>query len=139
MAGRIPKAVVQERYDRLVELQERISAEENLRLVGTESEVLVSEGEGRKDGLTQRRSGRARDGRLVHFSGAQDARPGDCVTVTIEGAAPHHLTGAATTVRRTRAGDAWAAGQASCGVATDTQERPGAPVSLGMPTIRVGA
>jgi tRNA-2-methylthio-N6-dimethylallyladenosine synthase len=140
MADQIPKAVVQERYDRLVEAVERIAWEENLRLVGTSTEVLVAEGEGRKDERTRRMTGRARDGRLVHFGGAQDARPGDCVTVTIESAAPHHLTGAGTSVRRTRAGDAWAAGQSSCGTpATATGPAGTGPVVLGMPALRTGS
>jgi tRNA-2-methylthio-N6-dimethylallyladenosine synthase len=139
MADQIPKAVVQERYDRLVELQERISWEENLRLVGTDAEVLVAEGEGRKDDVTQRRSGRARDGRLVHFSGGEQARPGDCVTVRIESAAPHHLTGVGAAVRRTRAGDAWESGQVSCGVPSGDPAQASGAVTLGMPTVRVGA
>ena len=40
----------------------------NRALVGSTVEVLVAEGEGRKDAATGRRSGRARDGRLVHFA-----------------------------------------------------------------------
>ena len=41
-------------------------------------EVLVAEGEGRKDAATRRLSGRARDGRLVHFacSPTTSVRPG---------------------------------------------------------------
>jgi tRNA-2-methylthio-N6-dimethylallyladenosine synthase len=31
-------------------------------------DVLVAEGEGRKDGATHRKSGRAPDNRLVHFA-----------------------------------------------------------------------
>jgi tRNA-2-methylthio-N6-dimethylallyladenosine synthase len=139
MADQVPKAVVQARYDRLIEVQERISWEENLRLVGGRIEVLVAEGEGRKDEHTQRRSGRARDGRLVHFSAAQDARPGDCVTVQVEAAAPHHLMGVGASVRRTRAGDAWEAGQLSCGVPPGASAGSDGPVSVGMPTVRVGA
>ncbi len=137
MVDQIPKAVVQERYERLVEALERISWEENLRLVGTTAEVLVAEGEGRKDEQTQRMSGRARDGRLVHFSGAGRARPGDCVMVRLEAAAPHHLTGRATSIRTTRAGDAWEAGQLSCGTgsAPDDSGDQG-PVTLGMPGLR---
>jgi tRNA-2-methylthio-N6-dimethylallyladenosine synthase len=136
MDCQIPKSVVQERYDRLVRALEQISWEENLRLVGTEVEVLVSEGEGRKDGATQRSSGRARDGRLVHFAGAGHARPGDCVAVRIESAAPHHLTGTGGTVRRTRAGDAWQARESdSCAVPVGgAPAGSGAfPVALGMP------
>ncbi len=137
MDDQIPKAVVQERYERLVEALERISWEENLRLVGTTAEVLVAEGEGRKDEQTQRLSGRARDGRLVHFAGAGTARPGDCVMVRLEAAAPHHLTGEATSIRTTRAGDAWEAGQLSCGTGASTDDSGDrGPVTLGMPGLR---
>src|SRR5690554_3165667 len=64
----LPKAVVQERYERLCELQERISLEENRAQVGRRVEVLVAEGEGRKDGASRRVSGRAADNRLVHLA-----------------------------------------------------------------------
>ena len=122
MDGQIPKAVVQERYERLVALQEEISWEENKKQVGRTLEVMVAEGEGRKDDATHRLSGRAPDNRLVHFNpslrGLNDqhstrpeepVRPGDMVTVEITYAAPHHLLaeGAVLDVRRTRAGDAW--------------------------------
>src|SRR5256886_1049203 len=53
MAAQVPKQVVQERYERLVALQESISWELNRSLVGSVIEVLVSEGEGRKDVVTQ--------------------------------------------------------------------------------------
>jgi tRNA-2-methylthio-N6-dimethylallyladenosine synthase len=89
MDGQVPKAVVQERYDRLIALQEEISWTAAKALVGREVEVLVSSGEGRKDGATGRVSGRARDGRLVHVAGT--AEPGDLVTATVSYAAPHHL------------------------------------------------
>jgi len=108
LPDQVPKAVVQARYDRLVELQEQISWEQNRTLVGREVEVLVSRGEGRKDGATARMSGRARDGRLVHFvPGDAAVRPGDVVHTTITYAAPHHLVadGPLAAHRRTRAGD----------------------------------
>lgn len=110
MEGQVPKEVVQERYLRLVELQEQISWEENKKQVGRVLEVLVAEGEGRKDGQTDRLSGRAPDNRLVHFTRPDEpVRPGDTVSVEITYAAPHHLLaeGPARSVRRTRAGDAW--------------------------------
>ncbi|MGI8336605.1 tRNA (N6-isopentenyl adenosine(37)-C2)-methylthiotransferase MiaB [Actinomadura scrupuli] len=130
MDGQVPKEVVQERYERLVALQEEISWAENGRQLGRTLEVLVAEGEGRKDQATHRLSGRAPDNRLVHFSpGAELPRPGDMATVQVTYAAPHHLVadGAPATVRRTRAGDAWEA----------RQGRPAAPrgVSLGMPAV----
>ncbi|MFD1047859.1 tRNA (N6-isopentenyl adenosine(37)-C2)-methylthiotransferase MiaB, partial [Kibdelosporangium lantanae] len=58
LEDQVPKAVVQERYDRLVELQEQISWDLNKRLVGQTLEVLVSTGEGRKDTQSDRMSGR---------------------------------------------------------------------------------
>jgi tRNA-2-methylthio-N6-dimethylallyladenosine synthase len=76
-------------------------------------------------------SGRARDGRLVHFNPAgRDIRPGDIVTTAVTGAAPHHLIadGELQTHRRTRAGDAHAAGQ-----------RAATGVGLGMPGIGASA
>jgi tRNA A37 methylthiotransferase MiaB len=52
MPDQVPKAVVQERYERLVALQERISLEENQAQIGRELQVLVSTGEGKKDAET---------------------------------------------------------------------------------------
>lgn len=92
MEGQIPKEVVQERYMRLSALQEEISWSENKKQVGRTLDVMVAEGEGRKDGATHRLSGRAPDNRLVHFTKPdQEVRPGDVVTVEISYAAPHHL------------------------------------------------
>jgi tRNA-2-methylthio-N6-dimethylallyladenosine synthase len=92
MAGQVPKAVVQERYERLIALQEEISWAGAKALIGHEVEVLVGAGEGRKDAATGRVSGRARDGRLVHVAtGGLAAAPGDVVTSTVTYAAPHHL------------------------------------------------
>ena len=95
MADQLPKEVVQERYMRLLAVQEEVNIEENRKLVGTEVELLVAAGEGRKNAATQRLSGRARDGRLVHFrpEGNLDGtiRPGDVVTVVVTHGAPHHL------------------------------------------------
>jgi tRNA-2-methylthio-N6-dimethylallyladenosine synthase len=91
MPDQVPKPVVRERYDRLVELQEQISWTANQALVGTAVEVLVSRGDGRKDGDTGRVSGRARDGRLVHVRADADVQPGDVITAEITYAAPHHL------------------------------------------------
>jgi tRNA-2-methylthio-N6-dimethylallyladenosine synthase len=108
MPDQVPKEVVRERYDRLVALQEEISWDLGKALVGRTVEVLAASGEGRKDGATHRMSGRARDGRLVHFTpGDTRVRPGDVVEVAITYAAPHHLVadGPLLSHRRTRAGD----------------------------------
>jgi tRNA-2-methylthio-N6-dimethylallyladenosine synthase len=68
MPDQVPQPVVQERYDRLVALVEQVATDENAKQDGTVVEVLVAEGEGRKDAATHRLSGRARDNRLVHFA-----------------------------------------------------------------------
>ena len=104
--------MVAERYQRLAALVEDVSLAENEVFAGRDVEVLVAEGEGRKDGATHRLSGRARDNRLVHFAPGDTApRPGDLVTTTVTRAAPHYLVadGRPRTVRRTRGGDAWQA------------------------------
>ena len=112
MPDQVPKAVVQERYERLIELVGEVAWDENKKLVGTPVEVLFAAGEGRKDAATARVSGRARDNRLVHVvipEGAERPRPGDIGRVEISYAAPHHLVadGGITGLRRTRGGDAW--------------------------------
>lgn len=142
MDDQLPKQVVQERYERLIACVEEITWAENKKLVGQPVEVLVAVGEGRKDDRTGRMSGRARDGRLVHFATAStgaggqpgDAgslagqiRPGDIVHTTITYAAPHHLNadGELLAHRRTAAGDATEAGR--------SPRTPG--VLLGLPTL----
>jgi len=146
MDDQLPKQVVQERYERLVALQERITAEENAAQVGRRIEVLVATGEGKKDDTTHRLSGRAEDSRLVHFAvpeGSAAPRPGDVVTVEVTRSAPHFLIAdndGPLSIRRTRAGDAWDRAQAeSCGVPTPAARADGPrAVSLGLPTLRVG-
>ncbi|GAA1488537.1 tRNA (N6-isopentenyl adenosine(37)-C2)-methylthiotransferase MiaB [Brachybacterium sacelli] len=163
MEDQIPKEVVQERYERLIALQDRIAYEENQKLEGSVVEVLVAEGEGERDDVTQRLSGRARDHRLVHLSlpgdlpGTERPRPGDLVTATVTRAAPHYLIadsalaaapGATPTteqfsVRRTRSGDAWEAGVegmeagSACGTGYGGAAA-GGPVVLGMPSLPRG-
>jgi tRNA-2-methylthio-N6-dimethylallyladenosine synthase len=122
----LPKPVVTERYDRLVALQDRLSYEGMAAQVGRTLEVLVSQGEGRKD-TAGRLTGRARDNRLVHLAGAPSVRPGDVVQTVVSKAGPHYLVadGGLLSHRRTAAGDAWEGGR--------TPSTPG--VSLGMPGI----
>ena len=174
----VPTEVVKDRYRRLDALVRRIAHEENERQEGRVVEVLVAEGEGRRDAVTARISGRAADNRLVHVALpeglAEDdyaggaPRPGDMVTVRVTHGAPHNLIAdsarcgreldpraaaanealkpgdrlwlddgpALFQVRRTRAGDAWERRQAE---ACATPEPDTAPVSLGLPTLRVGA
>jgi len=68
LPGQVPKAVVTERFDRLVALQNQIAEERSATQVGQSVEVLVALGEGRKDAATNRITGRAFDGRLVHVA-----------------------------------------------------------------------
>ena len=174
----VPLEVVKDRYRRLDALVRRIAHEENERQEGRVVEVLVAEGEGRRDSVTARISGRAADNRLVHvalpeglaegdYAGGAP-RPGDMVSVRVTHGAPHNLIAdsarcggeldpvaaaanealkpgdrlwlddgpALFQVRRTRAGDAWERRQAE---ACATPEPDTAPVSLGLPTLRVGA
>ncbi len=129
----VPRAVVQERYERLAALVEDVAWQENKRLVGSTVELMVAEGEGRKDAQTHRLSGRGRDNRLVHFTPVDvggrrvEVRPGDMVEVVVDAAAPHHLIadGPVASVRRTRAGDAW---QSRTSPKRET-------VALGLPTV----
>jgi tRNA-2-methylthio-N6-dimethylallyladenosine synthase len=125
MAEQVPPDVVRDRYERLLAVVEDSAWSEAKSCVGDEVEVLIAEGEGRKDEVTRRLSGRARDNRLVHVA-ACEARPGDVVRAVVSQAAPHHLVAdRVVDVRRTRGGDAWSA----------QQDAP-APVgvSLGMPS-----
>jgi len=123
MPDQIPKAVVQERYERLIERVNDITWQLNLELVGTEVEVLVAQGEGRKDRGADRLTGRAADGRLVHVEmNEKSARPGDFVTAKIQSAAPHHLLAEHIHTRQTKAGDF-------------SDDRPSGPaVMLGIPS-----
>jgi tRNA-2-methylthio-N6-dimethylallyladenosine synthase len=156
MPGQIPPEVVRERYERLADVVTDVAWAENRRLVGKRVELMVAEGEGRKDSATHRLSGRAPDNRLVHFAvsppfeavppveeGAQapvtrprnqTIRPGDVVEVEITYAAPHHLVadGPILSVRRTRSGDTW---EARTSRATAPAATSANAVGLGMPTV----
>ncbi|RNL65429.1 tRNA (N6-isopentenyl adenosine(37)-C2)-methylthiotransferase MiaB [Nocardioides marmoriginsengisoli] len=137
LPDQVDPAVVTDRYLRLAALVKEVALAENQTFEGRSVELMVSEGEGRKDADTLRLSGRAPDNRLVHFTPVDAAgtrvevRPGDVVTVTVTHAAPHHLVADSPvlSVRRTRAGDAWEA-------RTTTKA---AGVSLGLPTVGVPA
>lgn len=141
--NQISKEVVQQRYERLVALQDRISLENNLKQVGTSVEVLVTGSGGKKSAIKQRFSGRAKDNRLVHFSvplGGQIPRYGDMVTARITQAAPFYLIADCDllnySVRETHAGDAWENVQSqSCGTG-QVGGKTESFVSLGIPTLR---
>ena len=138
MEDQVTADVMADRYKRLSAVVEQIAWDENKALIGTSVELLVAEGEGRKDQATARLSGRARDNRLVHFTpGDEVPRPGDVVVAEVTYAAPHHLVSdiPVTGVRRTRSGDAWQARESGDTEHTHGQSA-GAPVLLGLPTMR---
>jgi tRNA-2-methylthio-N6-dimethylallyladenosine synthase len=92
----LPKAVVQERFERLVVLQESISLRRNQSLLGNRAEVIV-EGTSKTD--AGQLSGRTRTNKLVHFH-SDDAREGDRRVVLITEARSHYLRGEETRARR---------------------------------------
>lgn len=119
LPNQLPKEVVQDRYERLLEVVNQIAWEENQKQIGKTIEVLIGNSEGRKDDQTNRLTGRARDNRLVHIdweSDTQPPRPGDLVSVLVTQAKPYFLiaeTSDQPKIVRTRAGDAYDALEAS--------------------------
>jgi tRNA-2-methylthio-N6-dimethylallyladenosine synthase len=87
LPDQVPKEVVQDRFDRLVELQTSITAERNRAQIGRVAEVLV-EGDGKRDGSTQART---RTNRIVHLR--ETLTPGAFVNAEITDAGAHHLFG----------------------------------------------
>jgi tRNA-2-methylthio-N6-dimethylallyladenosine synthase len=113
LPDQVPPEVVADRYRRLQEVVEDSALVGNEAQIGRTVEVLVATGEGKRDRVTHRMSGRARDGRLVHFRpNLAGIRPGDLVTTEITAAAPHFLVadGGVLGHRRTLAGDRHEAG-----------------------------
>lgn len=136
MADQVPADVVKDRYDRLVELANQISWDENRALVGREVEVLVSSEGGKKDKQTHRLSGRSRGNRLVHFNPGEHApQPGDLVTTVVTKAAPYHLVADEVPVAVEATGQRESA-SSGCGIPdpASSGQRP-ASVPLGMPTL----
>lgn len=90
----IPKQVVQERFDRLLALQQRITQEELDKFEGRDVEVMVTGTHGKKDDETHRVTGRERTGALVHIGvpeGCPQPQVGDFVTATVTHAGEHNL------------------------------------------------
>jgi tRNA-2-methylthio-N6-dimethylallyladenosine synthase len=88
MSGQVPDEVKRERIERLVEVVQRIARQRNAERVGRVEEVLV-EGPSRTDQTLLR--GRTRRNTTVNFRGT--ARPGELVTVRIDGATSTTLRG----------------------------------------------
>ena len=130
LPDQLPKQVVQERYERLLEVVNDIAWQENKLQLGKRVEVLIGNSEGRKDDRTNRLTGRSRDSRLVHIDWPEDItppRPGDLVWAEVIDAKPYFLiadAGSNPEVKRTRAGDAFDALDASsCAVPVATTEK----------------
>ena len=90
----IPRDVVQDRFDRLVALQEQITEENLATFEGRDVEVMITGKLGKKDTDTHRVTGREKTGVLVHI-GVPEGEPvpeiGDFVTATVTHAGRHNL------------------------------------------------
>ncbi len=84
----VPAEVIQQRFDRLVATQNRISSERNAEMMGARVEVL-SEGPSRKDPSVA--TTRTRTGKVVHVAG--DHQSGEFIDVAVTETAMHHLVG----------------------------------------------
>jgi tRNA-2-methylthio-N6-dimethylallyladenosine synthase len=126
MPDQVPPDVVKDRFQRLLQLQERISLEANRALLGTEVELLVERSASKTD--PTRMSGRTRTNKLCHFpapAAAVTVAPGDLVTVRVEQAAPHHLVGGSVLHHRP-----WNPAGGSCGSAPAPRPLPAGAVPL---------
>ena len=94
MDGQIPRAVAEQRRDRLMEIQQRISAEQQQTMIGQHVEVLV---EGVSDEtellLKGRHQGQAPDIDGITYINDGNASPGDLVTIEVEDAMNYDLVG----------------------------------------------
>ncbi len=136
MPDQVPPEVVRERYERLVEAGHEISWAENQALLGSRVELLVAEGEGRKDAATHRLTGRARDNRLVHFTGSS-AEPVETTTPPSDPATSSRSR-SPTPPRTTSSptGRCWPIGVPAPETPGSRARRPArAAVGLGMPTV----
>ncbi len=92
--GQVPEETIQKRFNELMEIQQRISLENNQAMVGKKVEVLVEGVSRESDLLLQGRwYGQAQeiDGVILINSG--DAAPGQYVEVEISDALPYDLVG----------------------------------------------
>lgn len=90
MPSQVPEEVKQERFQRTLELQSRISQKRNETMVGQTVEVLV-EGPSKKD--PSKLTGRTRSNKLVHFPFEEGLSKGELAQITITLAKLHTLEG----------------------------------------------
>ena len=74
MPDQVPPEVVKDHFQRLLQLQERVSLEANRALLGTEVELLVERSASKTN--PTRMSGRTRTNKLCHFPAAAPAGTG---------------------------------------------------------------
>lgn len=92
--GQVPEEVIQARHNELMEIQQRISQENNQALVGRKIDVLVEGVSRESDLLLQGRwYGQAQEIDGVVLINEGDASPGEYVTVEITEALPYDLVG----------------------------------------------
>ena len=94
MDAQVPEDIKQERYDRVMALSARISAEKLERKVGSTIDVLIDAIDGETGGATGRSKADAPeiDGE-VHLRDAGGLQPGDIVSVHVEDSDQHDLYG----------------------------------------------
>jgi tRNA-2-methylthio-N6-dimethylallyladenosine synthase len=90
MDGQVRKPVVQERFERLIGRQERISLEHNEELVGRTVELTIEAAASKNH--PGRGTGRTRTNKLVHIPG-DGLVVGQVVSATVTEARPHYLVG----------------------------------------------
>ena len=90
----MPADIKQERYERIMALSARISAEKLAAKVGSDVEVLIDAVDAETGGASGRSKADAPeiDGE-VHLRDAGGLQPGDIVKVRVEGADEHDLFG----------------------------------------------
>lgn len=94
-SGRVPAAVAQGRYERVMERQQEVSAGVNARLIGRTIRVLIEE---RVKGEMKHYTGRSEfdapdvDG-MVHVQAAKPLRIGDFIPVRVTGSTAYDLQG----------------------------------------------
>ena len=91
--GHLDPAVIKQRYRRLADLTNGLSAQANARQVGTVQELLL-EGPSKTDDT--RVTGRTRGNRLVHVPRTAETQPGVLVNARITDAASFYLLGETT-------------------------------------------
>jgi len=90
VADFVPAGVCADRFERLRVVVERSALAKHRARIGRDEEVVI-EGPSKKDPSVL--TGRTRQNKLVHFAPAEPLARGSYATVTVTGAAPHHLTG----------------------------------------------